>query len=83
MQHYGTTPAGDDDLLTVGEVAAMCRVSPLTVRGWIRGGKLPACRLGSAPNAPLRIARADLARFVNPVSIAPDIRRAVPPWTLH
>lgn len=37
---------GPEGLLTVGEVAALYRVSPNTVRSWARNGKIPAIRPG-------------------------------------
>lgn len=35
------------DLLTIGEVARLLRVSPLTVKRWGKNGKLPAIRINS------------------------------------
>lgn len=35
------------DLLTVREVAAFLRVSPLTIKRWGKRGKLPAIRINS------------------------------------
>ncbi|GAB4026750.1 MAG: hypothetical protein Fur0011_3120 [Candidatus Microgenomates bacterium] len=35
------------DLLTVREVAALLRVSPLTLKRWGKRGKLPAIRINS------------------------------------
>ena len=35
------------DLLTVGEVAEVLRVSPLTIKRWGKRGKLPAIRINS------------------------------------
>lgn len=35
------------DLLTVKEVAAILRVSPLTIKRWGKRGKLPAIRINS------------------------------------
>lgn len=35
------------DLLTVREVAAILRVSPLTIKRWGKRGKLPAIRINS------------------------------------
>jgi excisionase family DNA binding protein len=36
----------DEELLTVGETAAIFRVTLQTVRNWIEWGKLPALRVG-------------------------------------
>ncbi len=33
------------DLLTIGEVAEILRVSPLTIKRWGKKGKLPAIRI--------------------------------------
>jgi len=35
------------DLLTVGEVAELLRVSPLTIKRWGKRGKLPPIRINS------------------------------------
>lgn len=35
------------DLMTVREVAAVLRVSPLTIKRWGKRGKLPAIRINS------------------------------------
>src|ERR1051326_4196158 len=45
--------------LTVREVAALLRVSDLTVRRWVWSGKLPATRVGRT----LRIRQADVDRL--------------------
>jgi excisionase family DNA binding protein len=38
----------DDDILTVGQVAAQLHVTPQTVRAWIDSGKLRGGRVGKA-----------------------------------
>jgi excisionase family DNA binding protein len=45
--------------LTVREVAALLRVSDLTIRRWVWSGKLPALRVGRT----LRIKQADVDRL--------------------
>lgn len=35
------------DLLTIGEVSSLLRVSPLTIKRWGKRGKLPAIRINS------------------------------------
>jgi excisionase family DNA binding protein len=35
----------EEDLLTVNEVAVLCRVTTRTVRAWIAAGKLKATRI--------------------------------------
>ena len=47
-------------LLTVSEVAEICRVADRTVRRWIERGELPAHRLGRQ----LRISEKDLKIFL-------------------
>jgi excisionase family DNA binding protein len=42
------TPA----LLTPGEVAAQYRVSPATVIGWIKAGRLPAIKVNTSEKRP-------------------------------
>ena len=48
-------------LLTIPEVAEVCRVSTKTVRRWVNGKRLPAARLGNQ----WRIRQEDLGRFIN------------------
>ena len=47
-------------LLTISEVAEVCRVSTRTVRRWIKRGELAAHRLGRQ----LRISEKDLRAFL-------------------
>ena len=47
-------------LLTISEVAEVCRLSTRTVRRWIERGELPAHRLGRQ----LRISEKDLKIFL-------------------
>jgi excisionase family DNA binding protein len=51
----------DDDLLTTRELAAEFRVSPRTVERWIRGGEIPAARIGRR----LWVRRRDVRRFIS------------------
>jgi len=46
-------------LYTPAEVAALVKVTPRTVRAWIRAGRLPARRYGRL----YRVRAADLAQF--------------------
>ena len=55
-----TTEETTRPLLTVSEVAEVCRVSDRTVRRWIERGELPAHRLGRQ----LRISEKDLKIFL-------------------
>ena len=53
------------ELLTIREAARFLKVSPLTVRRWLKQGRLPAYRLG--PRA-IRIRRADLDASFSPIA---------------
>jgi excisionase family DNA binding protein len=46
----------DDDLLSVEQIAAECQLSTQTIRNWIKGGLLPAIKLGRE----FRVKREDL-----------------------
>lgn len=61
-QSMRPTPAGeaDDELLTVKDVARICRVHEKTVRGWIKLGELRAIRKGRL----IRITKRALAKFL-------------------
>ena len=48
------------DLMTVAEVAAMLRVSKMTIYRMVESGHLPAMRIGRA----FRVPRASVARFL-------------------
>ena len=52
------------DFLTVAEAAVILRVSHMTVRRRIVEGELPAHRIGGSINAPIRIDRVDLYRYL-------------------
>jgi excisionase family DNA binding protein len=62
----GTTAISPDDLLTVAEVASMLSLNQQTVRNAIDDGRLGAVRVGRR----VRIRRADLHRYVQPVGAA-------------
>ncbi len=49
-----------DALLTPTQAAELVGVTPGTVRRWIAAGEVRALRLGSARNAPLRVAASEL-----------------------
>ncbi len=61
---------GNDELLTVRQVAEICGVAPKTVRRWIKDGQLPATR--AHERADLRIARHEVEQRFN-LSAEPDI----------
>ena len=45
--------------------AALLDVEPSTVRSWIKYGRLPVKKLGTAKSAPVLIKESDLRRFVD------------------
>jgi excisionase family DNA binding protein len=51
---------GNDEFLTVAEVAAVLRLHQQTIRNWIAAGNLPAFRLGRT----LRVRRSAFERFL-------------------
>jgi excisionase family DNA binding protein len=58
-----TTPSGDhsgSNFLTVAEVAAMMRVSKMTVYRLVHGGDLPAVRVGRS----FRVLEADVDEYL-------------------
>jgi len=57
--------------LTIGEVAALLKVHPNTVRRLILTGRLPALRFGGRGSA-IRINTDDLDAFVTASRITPD-----------
>ena len=65
-----------DDYLTVAEAAALLRVSPSTIRRWIRNGAVPADRIG-----PRRIAlkRGDLTALVTAAPTRTTAEQSVAP----
>jgi len=48
------------ELLTLKEVAELCRVSPATVRYWVAMGRLSPVKLGKHP----LVKRTELLRFI-------------------
>lgn len=69
----------DTDLLTVREAAGLLKVSAVTIRRWLKQGRLPAQRVG--PKA-IRISRRDLAALMAPAHQAePASAVDAPRWT--
>lgn len=62
-------PTLNEEYLTVAEAANLVRVSPSTIRRWIREGNLPAYRLG-----PRRVGlkRDDLSSLIMPVRLVSE-----------
>ena len=59
----------DEDLLTVREVAAACRVDDTTVRRWIKSGVLEALALPHrGRRSSYRVKRGELRRILTPTS---------------
>jgi excisionase family DNA binding protein len=54
----------DGQLLTVGEVADMLRVTDVTVRRWIQRKELPAINVGGQKRPDYRIRRTALDAFI-------------------
>jgi excisionase family DNA binding protein len=54
------------DLLTVRETASMLKVNPMTVRRYIRSGRLPAVRVGRQ----IRIQKDDAEALTTPIAPA-------------
>ena len=55
----------DPDLLTMTEAAKLLKVSTVTLKRWLKQGRLPAYHAG--PRA-IRIRRADLANVLTPIA---------------
>lgn len=55
----------DDDLVTADEVAELLKVTPVTVRRWVKNGRLPAVRLAGL--RALRFRFADVVALRVPV----------------
>jgi excisionase family DNA binding protein len=62
-------PTLNEEYLTVAEAANLVRVSPSTIRRWIREGNVPAYRLG-----PRRVGlkRDDLSAVIAPIGKYPE-----------
>ncbi len=57
--------AGDDrNLLTITEAAGLLRISPVTLRRWLKSGRLRAVRVGARA---LRVRRNDALAALQPV----------------
>jgi excisionase family DNA binding protein len=52
--------SGDEEVLTVEEIARKLRVNPRTVRNWIASGELPAIDIGRG----YRISKSDYDAFI-------------------
>jgi excisionase family DNA binding protein len=65
MSSTGARGFGDDRLLTVAEVAAVMRVSNMTVYRLIKGAELPAIRVGKN----YRVRESDVDRYLSTRSV--------------
>jgi excisionase family DNA binding protein len=70
----GAPGLGDDEFLTVGDVAKRLKVHPQTVRTWIARGELRAIRIRGT----VRIRRANFDDMLAQARIAPPIRSRPP-----
>ncbi len=59
-----------DDLLKPAEAAKLLRVKPMTIRFWIRSGRLPALRTDPGRGGRLLIRRGDLLAVLQPAPVA-------------
>ncbi|UCD18268.1 MAG: helix-turn-helix domain-containing protein, partial [Candidatus Zixiibacteriota bacterium] len=64
-----TVSGSSKKLLTTGEAAALCSVTPDTVYKWIRAGKIPAHR---TPGGHHRIERSALSLYTEESALIPD-----------
>ncbi|HEX2425135.1 MAG TPA: helix-turn-helix domain-containing protein [Actinomycetota bacterium] len=65
MSSAGARGFGNDRLLTVAEVAAVMRVSNMTVYRLIKGGELPAIRVGKN----YRVRESDVDKYLSTRSV--------------
>lgn len=62
------TPATKSNrIFDVLGASEMLLIAPDTTRDWIRSGKLPAFKLGTNKNAPIRIKESDIEALMVPV----------------
>jgi excisionase family DNA binding protein len=66
-------PEGDDDFMTVAEVASVLKLNQQTVRNWIDEGKLPGLHIGRR----VRIRRVDFDALIG-ASVIGDPQPALP-----
>ena len=71
----------DTDLLTLREAAALLKLTPVTIKRWLKQGRLPAYRVG--PRA-IRIKHEDLQTILQPagarkVAMKPEPELFAPP----
>lgn len=62
------------NLLTVSEVAELCRVSDMTVYRLIRSGELPAVRVGRS----YRVREADFNAYLDDATVDPNSLEDLP-----
>ncbi|WP_081609017.1 helix-turn-helix domain-containing protein [Paramagnetospirillum caucaseum] len=70
-----TTPLADHHLWTIDDTAAYLRISPETLRGWIKDRRAPPYRkLGSSRQAKLRFEPDAVIRWVSGLPTNPQAR---------
>lgn len=74
-----TTMPSEDGFHPVSVAAKHVGCSAPTLRGYIASGELPAYRLSTAPNAPLRVRLSDVEKLLKPaVAQQPSVAGAAP-----
>ncbi len=75
---------GNKEILTTGEAAELCSVTPNTILRWVRDGRLSAIRTSGGHH---RIARTDLAKYISSQKAAGPGERTDKPyqycWEFH
>jgi predicted DNA-binding transcriptional regulator AlpA len=54
----------EDSFLTTAQVLEFLQIGRTKLWGLVRGGDLPAFRIGDGPNSPLRYRRRDVVRWL-------------------
>jgi excisionase family DNA binding protein len=68
MEGARRNPAGENEILTVEEVAAYLRLQPQTIYKWAQEGRIPAAKLGKE----WRFRRSILDRWLDEQILGPD-----------
>lgn len=68
--------APGDRLLTVAQVAKLCRLSVRRVSGWIERGRLPAFRSRDDARGRRQVRRSDLGKFLSEIGVVLEVLEA-------
>jgi excisionase family DNA binding protein len=80
QHHSGIRPMNSDlDLLTLTEAATLLKVSVVTLRRWIKQGRLPAYHVGPRK---VRIKRSDLSKAFSP-TMQEEVSAVPERWTIR